>query len=515
MTETPEAAIDAARVLLAAPDTLHVSADLNISDAVRGKLDAEKAAAQEADKANAVHCPAWLGAQVLPHGARGGYGVLIETDDFSVKVLGKGIPNRPGLFVELRSHFLHTHPEGPRGACEEALCWLREQLLYDLDPYQVRTLASFDAVRLSRADLHIDWQGGWVPSATDGSPTSSQRFIKPARVKWQAYTDGTTFTGFVFGSGSVLARIYHKSYQARQKLDDGYFALLSERNGDRFDPAQDVWRLEYQLRREGVKGFKLYREPDTADDDAAIDAELSAEDLQHIGTLPRFFAHQHRLWHHLTTHWLRLALDDGQTNRSRWPLDPTWAMLRDEYARVAGLDPLDDDSRDVVRGARYDGKSRLLRRMLLGVVNSLEVEDAAPASSALSALDHWVARAAAREAERVQARRDRYEAKYGYVPRWVERGMGERLARVEQVRHRVQMLLGIFGARGVLPLEHKPVYNVADLLLQHLDDLEAEAEQRGGVLQVLADHFTKVYKVAVPRDFFSPLAAGHALTKGA
>jgi hypothetical protein len=105
------------------------------------------------------------------------------------------------------------------------------------------------------------------------------------------FIDGTTFTGCVFGSGSVLARIYNKSYQARQKLDDAYFALLAEHNPETFDATRDVWRLEYQLRREAVKGFKLYREPDSGDADADIEAELSAEELQHIATLPRFFEH--------------------------------------------------------------------------------------------------------------------------------------------------------------------------------------------------------------------------------
>ncbi len=491
-----------ARALLGGADTVHTSADIQISDAVRAKLEAEKLAAQEADKANAVHCPEWLGAQVLPHGARGGYGLLLETDDFSVKVLGKGIPNRPGLFLELRSHFLHTHPAGPRGACEEALCWVRNQLLYDQDAQTVHDLVSFDAVRLSRLDLHLDWQGGWVPSAADVALDAAHRFIKPARVKWQAYTDGTTFTCFVFGSGSVLARIYNKTHQARQKLDDAYFVLLQERNGDAYDPTQDVWRLEYQLRREGVKGFKLYTEPDAGDDEAAIEAELSAEDLQHIGTLPRFFTHQAALWQHLSYHWLRLVVPDGQVNRSRWPLDPTWALLHSDYARVAGAAPLDEHAEQVVRGARYTGKSRLLRRMLLGVVDSLEVEDASPVSASLRALHRWIEQTAAREAERAQARRERYGAKYGYVPAWVEQGMGARLERVEQVRHRVQMLLGIFAARSVLPLHLKPAYNVADLLLQHLDDLEAEDEEKGGLTQVLDAHFAKVYKVAAPRDLF-------------
>ncbi len=155
-----------------------------------------------------------------------------------------------------------------------------------------------------------------------------------------------------------------------------------------------------------------------------------------------------------------------------------------------------------MRGARYTGKSRILRRMLLGVVNSLEVEDAAPAPAALAALAEWVERAAEKEAGRAAARRARYEARYGHVPAWVERGMGAHLERVEQVRHRVQMLLGIFAARGVLPLHLKPAYSVGDLLTQHLDDLEREAEAKGGLAQVLVDHFARVYKVPAPHEVF-------------
>jgi hypothetical protein len=76
--------------------------------------------------------------------------------------------------------------------------------------------------------------------------------------------------------------------------------------------------------------------------------------------------------------------------------------------------------------------------------------------------------------------------------------MDERFRRVEQVEQRVQMLLGIFASNGVLPLAFKPAYSVGDLLLQHLDALEQEAEEKGGVQQVLADHFAKVYKVCMP-----------------
>ena len=60
------------------------------------------------------------------------------------------------------------------------------------------------------------------------------------------------------------------------------------------------------------------------------------------------------------------------------------------------------------------------------------------------------------------------------------------------------MLLGIFSAKGVLPLKFKPAHSVGDLLSQHLDELEQEAERKGGVQQPLADHFGKVDNVSLP-----------------
>jgi hypothetical protein len=200
---------------------------------------------------------------------------------------------------------------------------------------------------------------------------------------------------------------------------------------------------------------------------------------------------------YLTQHWLRLVEDNGSANRSRWPLHPTWAQLRTQFATAAHIQPIDEDKRLLVSGAKYSGKNRLLRRLALGVVKSLEVEDASPTSAALLTLQQWVERVVTREVARMTAKCQRYQAAQGRIPRWVERGMGERFERLEQVEHRVQMLLGIFAAKGVLPLEFKPAYSVSDLLTQHLDDLEAEAERKGGVTRLLADHFARVFKVGL------------------
>jgi hypothetical protein len=482
-------------VLLAGPDTLYFSCDAAISVEMRMKLDEEKAVAQfKARNERTVHCPEWLGARVCPQGARGGYAFLIETEDFSVKLLGERIQHRPGVYIELRSYALHTHAGGPQSACEAALSWVREKFFAD----QVETLApgaiSFASAKLSRADIHIDWQGGYAPTLS-GASAELRCFIRPGKTKWAFHGQGLHPTGYSFGKGYIQARVYNKTRETSEKASDAYAALLAARNGDSFDPTQEVWRLEFQLRREGAKGFKLYSPPEEVDDEAEIEAELIAEDLQHIGTLPRFFARMNELFLYLTQHWLRLVEDNSSANRSRWPLHPTWAALRERFALSIGTPPPDEDLRRLVRGARYSGKSRILRRLALGVVKSLEVADASSTSAALLTLHAWVGKVAEAEAQRAAARCAHHLERFGHIPRWVQRGMGARWERVETLEHRVRMLLGIFAAKGVLPLEFKPAYSVGDLVVQHLDDLEQEAQTKGGVEQVLADHFAKVFRL--------------------
>src|SRR5580765_6883566 len=106
MTTQPDAIVP----LIAGVDSLYFSCDLLLSEAIREKLAAEKLTAQAMGKQ--AHCPDWLGARVCPQGAKGGYAFLLETEDFSVKLLGEPIPHRPGVFIEMRSLALHTHPQG-------------------------------------------------------------------------------------------------------------------------------------------------------------------------------------------------------------------------------------------------------------------------------------------------------------------------------------------------------------------------------------------------------------------
>jgi hypothetical protein len=482
--------------LLAGMDTMYFSCDLPLSDAMRERLIQEKVAAQARAAQRQVHCPEWLQARMAPQGAKGGYAFLIETEDFSVKLLGEHIQNRPSVFIEMRSHALHTHPEGAAGACEAALAWVRSHLYSDQFTAAKDAIA-FTAAKISRADIHIDWQSGYAPALSNLSE-ELRCFIRPGRVKGALYFQGGAATGIQFGRSQVVARLYNKTVETKEKGNEAYAELLTARCGEAFDPEQDVWRLEFELKRDGSKGFRLYAPPEEDDPDEEVEAEMSAEELQHIGTLPRFFARMEELFLHLTRHWLRLVEESEDVNRSRWPMHPTWQQLREAFGTLAGVPPLDDEKRRLVRGARYRGRMRLLRRMEAGVIHSLEVEDASPTSTALMTLQRWMERIAEREVERITAKCRRYQERGKAVPAWVRAGMDERFRRAEQIEQRVWMLLGIFASHGVLPLEFKPAHSVGDLLLQHLDALEQEAEEKGGVQQMLADHFAKVYKVSLP-----------------
>jgi hypothetical protein len=487
----------AARPQLAGFDTITYSSRARISQAVRAQLDEDKEAAQVAARVGAVHCPDWLGARVLPTGKKG-YSFLLETEDFTVKVAYEHMTTWPGLYVELRSFFLHTHEEGPKGAIESSLAWIRQHLLTDQDAKMVEKLCSFATVTPSRFDLHIDWQGGFAPTFDTGEV---DRFVKPRRVQWHPFFEGRRCTGYRFGAGNpILARLYNKSTERRARHDEGYFALLAARDPLAFDPNEDVWRLEFQVRREGMTSFHLA--PDTSDErastedlDAQIEAELSAEEIPHLATFPKLVEHQETLFQHLTEHWLRLTTPGRGKIPSRWPTDPTWEALRRNFGRLAGVPPLDAQGVELVRAFRYEGRQRLLQRMALGVIKALEVQDASVASASLRQLVELIA---VKEAEHLEKRKAMSRKQEGMVPPWVEAGMGASLEHPDKVRHLIQMLLGIFAAHGVLALGDKPIYSVGDLLTQHLDLLEAVADDNGGIGQVLQRHFSKVYKISAP-----------------
>jgi len=116
---------------------------------------------------------------------------------------------------------------------------------------------SFSAAKISRADIHIDWQGGYAPSLSDLSE-ERRCFIRPGRVKGALYFPGGAATGIQFGRSQVVARLYNKTVETKEKGNEAYAELLTARCGEAFEPEQDVWRLEFERMNATARGPRAF-----------------------------------------------------------------------------------------------------------------------------------------------------------------------------------------------------------------------------------------------------------------
>jgi hypothetical protein len=103
----------------------------------------------------------------------------------------------------------------------------------------VNDAISFEAAKLSRADVHIDYQGGYAPSLSNVSE-ELRRFIRPGKTKGALYFQGSRPTGYAFGKGHVQARLYNKTLETKEKANESYATLLLAMNGETYDPEHDV-----------------------------------------------------------------------------------------------------------------------------------------------------------------------------------------------------------------------------------------------------------------------------------
>jgi hypothetical protein len=216
--------------------------------------------------------------------------------------------------------------------------------------------------------------------------------------------------------------------------------------------------------------------------------------------------------------WLRLVIPSGDPNRGRWPEHPTWAALRAGFLAIAmhGA-PVPEEKLQVVRVARYTGYRRLLDRMGVGVLTTLEALDTDP-GGALVAYVAYLTRIAScirrlqkrrmREWQWRQAEWMRIGSPPAIAPD-LGRGMGARvdaLARAEKREQLLQMALGVLTSAGVVRLRlprESDVDNVGDLVMYSLDELEAVAQMKGGIRTLLDEKWCKVYKAHAPRGMFT------------
>lgn len=485
--------LDEIRILLAGIDTVHLSLEQEVSEDMYYRLLEEQQRARDVrTERNAVYVSPWLNAEMRPGGANG-FAFIIETPDFSVKVQ-RGNSHRPGIFIEMRSLALHQHSEGPCGACADAIAWIRDRLFDDV-PSSIRQRIALGYEKLSRFDLHIDWQGGWHPTLEDGE---ERRFIRPAHVKWAPYMVDDTCTGMMFGRKRIVARIYNKTTETTNQHNTEYPKLVAQMAGDRYDPTQDIWRLEYELKREGIEGFVLKTRSEVySDDDDEIEAEMEGEDLPTIGTLDKALHWMAHVFSYLTQRWLRLVEPNGDSNRARWPVHDTWKALQEGFSTASGA-TLEPEQVQLVREARHTGKRRLLETMGAGLATTAWMMVYSDPTQAVRAFYEQTERKARQMLAYQQEKRERSKQRLKPV---------EEIKYLESLKQLAAMAGGIYATIGVMGQRFPVVTDMTDVLCAVGEELEDIAKYKGGVQQMLFDKWCKTYKVLPPRKLFAQHAA--------
>jgi hypothetical protein len=207
-----------------------------------------------------------------PYGSGSGYPCVISNPDCTIEF---GEFNHPSFFVTFRSEALWR--EGAKALHERFLAWAASLGLMPVKPEA-----------LSRVDFTFDYQ---LPALDFNEDAFVSLSAKESRYR----EDGKLQT-VSFGKGDVVLRFYDKIAEIEQQSEKVWLFDLWGR-------ASDVWRIEWQTRKDILRRFGIRTFADLYDSQ---------------GDLLRYLAHEHDT--------LRVPTPDS--NRSRWPLHPLWLDLQ-------------------------------------------------------------------------------------------------------------------------------------------------------------------------------------------
>ena len=224
------------------------------------------------------------------------YAYKITCKDFMMAFAEKLTNENPPIRVIFNASYLWSY--GYKKAYSKFLDWFK------IFPGEI------EKTRLSRLDICLD---------TDRLAFSEEDrdlFITRARAKANHYVDdsytyGKKFSGFTIGRGNpMLARIYNKKLEIETKGKE-WFKEIWKENG--WNEKDDVWRIEYQLRRKALK-------------------ELSIDKVEDVSEK------EDQLWHYLTTNYLKM--DHPKWEVIKKPLKPELNPLIREKIKQGDLKKL-------------------------------------------------------------------------------------------------------------------------------------------------------------------------------
>jgi hypothetical protein len=214
-----------------------------------------------------------------PNGTRSGYPFLISNQHLSIQF---GEFNEPSFFVTFRSLALWS--QGAKALHEDFLKWADALGLVPVRPEGV-----------SRVDFAFDFHLPTVDFTED-------EFVTLSAKDSQHRKNGTVQT-FTFGRDEIVLRVYNKSDEIDEASGKYWLHLFWDGH------TENVWRVEWQIRKDVLKRFGLRSFQDLFDG---------------YGDVLRYLVNEHTS--------LRVQTEDA--NRSRWPVHPLWAMLADKIVTL-------------------------------------------------------------------------------------------------------------------------------------------------------------------------------------
>lgn len=273
---------DGFRLLRLAVDSLYLSFPGELNGAAYSALNKLKVLAQSEHLDQLAKAQYPLGSHIFEVKDRGaGLFPFILVDNAYRIQLSRPGKKLPMAYVQVSAEYLaHKSPQDVQ--CELVA------LLSELgDLAGANTVSRIDlAADFSTPVVMDSWhRSAWVTRATE----------------IHSYAKDQVFTGWTIGMGGVIGcRLYNK---IKEMIHSGKAWAMSLWIPMGWKPGEDVWRLEFEFKRDFLKERQL------GSQDCVLD-------------------NLNGLWSYATTQWLRLTVpNEADSTRSRWPTHTLWESL--------------------------------------------------------------------------------------------------------------------------------------------------------------------------------------------
>jgi len=184
--------------------------------------------------------------QISPSTVRG-FSVSIQNADITIhlKKLVITADQSPFCKVEFRASFLQRY--GYISAVQEVNSFLSRYIIsnYTIKISEIHLQCDVQGYRFSILDFH-----------RIKSKTKNNRIYDDETLTDSHYYMGRSFQGFMRGSGDYMMRVYNKSKEIKKFPNKSFIEGLWRTNKD-YDPTQEVFRIEFQIRREKLKNMVI------------------------------------------------------------------------------------------------------------------------------------------------------------------------------------------------------------------------------------------------------------------